>query len=247
VTEPDPFRHHPGLRGRITPPEDSFFRDFSTAKLEAMLAEKGLATGWWRSDAEREANRRDTLAIRPTPDLWVFAYGSLMWDPAFHFAEVRRARLPDHARRFILKDTRGGRGTPAQPGVMAALDAGDGCEGLAFRIAADQVETETAIHWAREYLADAYVPRFVTADLGEAEVPALTFVADHTSENIDPALPHETQVHYLATGTGILGTSAEYLRNVASHFAELGIDDPATTRLLADVEARIARYAETES
>ena len=27
-------------------------------------------------------------------DLWVFAYGSLMWNPGFHFGEVRRACLP---------------------------------------------------------------------------------------------------------------------------------------------------------
>jgi hypothetical protein len=69
-------------------------------------------------------------------DLWVFGYGSLIWDPALEFAEVRRAFAPNHRRRFILEDIYGGRGTPNGPGLMAALDDGDGCNGLCFRIAA---------------------------------------------------------------------------------------------------------------
>lgn len=239
---PDPFLHHPGLRGKITPAEESFFRDFSCAKLEALLEEKGLPTGWWYSDAEREADRHATLARRPTPDLWVFAYGSLMWDPAFHFDEVRRAHLPGHARRFILKDVRGGRGTPEAPGLMAALDAAPGttCDGLAFRIPADLVETESAILWQRERLSDGYFPRFVEVTLSDGSVPALTFLANHASPIMDPDLTHDTQVDYLATGAGILGTSADYLRNVASHFASLRIVDPEVESLLAEVEARIA-------
>lgn len=57
----------------------------------------------------------------------MFAHGSLMWDPAIDFAEVRRAWLPGHARRFILCDIHGARGTRDAPGLMAALDRGDGC------------------------------------------------------------------------------------------------------------------------
>ena len=77
-----------------------------------------------RSAEAREASRRVTLASH-TGDLWVFAYGSLMWDPAMDFTEVRRAWLPGHARRFILCDIYGARGTPEAPGLMAALDWGE--------------------------------------------------------------------------------------------------------------------------
>ncbi|WP_261384963.1 gamma-glutamylcyclotransferase [Vannielia litorea] len=202
-----------------------------------------MPTGWWYSDAEREADRHATLATRPTPDLWVFAYGSLMWDPAFHFAEVRRARLPRHARRFILLDRRGGRGTPDAPGLMAALDecpGGPGCDGLAFRIPAARVETESAILWQRERISDGYFPRFVEARLPDGTVPALTFLANHASEIMAPDLPRAAQVEHIATGAGFLGSSADYLRNLARQFAELRIDDPEITALLADVEARIA-------
>ena len=237
MADTDPFRHHPGLRGRITPPEDSFFRDFSTAKLEAMLAEKGLATGWWRSDAEREANRRDTLAIRPTPDLWVFAYGSLMWNPAFLFAEVRHGRVDGYARSFCLYDTRGGRGTKEQPGLMAALDKGEHCHGLVFRIAADLVEAESRILFKREMLMGSYVPGFVSCETGLGAVEALTFVANHAAPHIRTDIPHADKVRYIATGTGRLGSSREYLENLADQFEALDIDDPEVFGLLKDVRA----------
>ncbi|MFY0635686.1 MAG: gamma-glutamylcyclotransferase [Vannielia sp.] len=213
-----------------------------------MLQSRGLPTGWWYSDAEREADRAATLARRPTQDLWVFAYGSLMWDPAFHFSEVRRAHAPGHARRFILLDTRGGRGTAETPGLMAALDTcpeGPGCDGLAFRIPAAQVEAESAILWQRERVADGYLSRFIDTTHAGGTVPALTFLADHSSATMVPTLSRETQIEYIATGTGILGTSADYLRTIARQFAELRIADPDITALLARVEARIAAASAT--
>jgi cation transport protein ChaC len=66
-------------------------------------------------DDTREGLRRAALAGHEG-DLWVFGYGSLIWDPALEFAEVRRAFAPNHRRRFILEDIYGGRGTPTAPG-----------------------------------------------------------------------------------------------------------------------------------
>lgn len=48
----------------------------------------------------------------------------MMWDPAFRFEEVPRAHVLSYARRFILKDIYGGRGTVDAPGLMVALDKG---------------------------------------------------------------------------------------------------------------------------
>ena len=137
---PDPFHHHPGLRGKIIDPAESFFRNFRVESVLEEHPELAWVAEHMHSDAEREALRHAFLADREIEDLWVFAYGSLMWDPAIEFSEVRRAYVPNYARRFILKDMLGGRGNPEAPGLMAALDKGDGCEGLIFRIDADKVE-----------------------------------------------------------------------------------------------------------
>jgi cation transport protein ChaC len=181
--------------------------------------------------------RTAALAGRDDGDLWVFAYGSLMWDPGLRFAEVRRAHVGDHARRFILKDVYGGRGTFSAPGLMAALDKGPGCDGLLFRIAADLVEEETAVLWRREQLGPAYTPTFVSATVADRPVTALTFVADHDARLIDGRLTRAEQVRYLATGTGFLGSSLDYLRNIDVKFKALGIEDEEVADLLGEVEA----------
>jgi len=237
VPAADPFRHHPGLRGHITDPDRSFFRTFCVDNIRPLLLEHDLPVDWWFSDTEREALRARTLARLPAGDLWVFAYGSLMWDPAFHFTEVRRGHAPDLARRFILKDVFGARGRPEAPGLMAALDAGNGCEGLLFRIARDHVDEETERLWRREMIAPGYEARIVPVDMSDERVAALAFLADHSTDAIDATLSRAQQVEYIATGRGILGSSLEYLENIDSHFRALGIADRDLASLLRDARA----------
>ena len=238
----DPFRHHPRLRDLITPPEESDFRDFDPATIVDVVRANGAAEDWQLSEEAREADRVQALAGREGQDIWVFAYGSLIWNPGFHFAEVRRALAPEVARKFILRDVYGGRGTREVPGVMAALEHGAGCHGLVFRIrGAEQVE-ETRILWRRERLGNAYRPEFIRAETDHGEVEALAFMANHEAELIAPDLTHDEQVRFCATGEGWLGTSLDYVANLAAHFEEMRIEDEGVTRLLADARAWRARH-----
>lgn len=234
---PDPFLLHPELRGKITDPFASFFRTFNAFDVAAGMPDPSLLLDMLHTDAEREQSRAEALAGRLETDLWVFAYGSLMWDPAFRFTEVRRGCAPDYARRFILKDLFGARGTRAAPGLMAALDAGPGCEGLLFRIARQNVDEETEILWRREKAGPAYVPTFIDVHAADRRVTALTFVADHGVEVIDADITRDEQIHFVATGCGFLGTSLEYLTNIDSQFQALGIVDEEVTSLLRETEA----------
>lgn len=233
----DPFSHHPELRHQIADPLRSFFRTFTTAVLAARMEQMGLPLDWWHPDEKREAMRAATLDGRREADLWVFGYGSLMWDPGVRFAEVRRARVPGYARRFILKDLYGARGTFEKPGLMAALDAGPGCDGLLFRIAREDIEEETEVLWRREQIGPAYKAVFVEAHTPQHRIEALTFVADHDAEMIDADLTRERQIEYVATGTGFAGTSMDYLRGIQQKFAALGIRDDEVATLLSDAEA----------
>ncbi len=234
---PDPFRHHPALRDKVRPFATSYFRTFTTQSVRATLAEAGIEeTLPFHSDAEREALRAEALAGHEG-DLLVFAYGSLIWDPALDFAELRRAHAPCHARRFILVDTHGARGTHEAPGLMAALDEGAGCDGLVFRIAADKVETETEILFRREMIAPGYHARFIPVIVDGQEGRALSFIADHDDPLMQADIARETQIRYAATGAGFLGTSFDYLHSTVAHLAEVGIDDPDASDLLAAVRA----------
>ncbi len=241
----DPYRHHPNLRGKIADPLTSFHRDLSVEKLEWLVEEHGLESGWWYSDEEREALRAEALDGRWGEDIWVFGYGSLMWDPAIRYAEVRRARIEGYERRFILKDDRGGRGTKENPALFASLDAGHGCDGLAFRIAGAIMAEETEILWKREQVTQGYHARFMPAATRAGDVEVVAFVADHGAEKCVPGLPRETQVDWIAQATGILGSNVSYLRNIVEKLEELNIDDPDMRALLDDVEARMVALGVT--
>lgn len=244
----DPFAHHPELRALVTDPLASQHRQHAISPFATAMKAVGAAPEMLHSDAAREAMRTATLAERRDHDLWVFAYGSLMWDPAIRFAEVRRARVRGYARRFILKDVYGGRGTVEAPGLMAALDACPhghecGCDGLLFRIARADIEQETEILWRREMVGPSYRALFTpatiraTAAAPDSTVSALAFVADHAAEPIDATLSREEQIRYLATGAGLVGSSLDYLRNIHRKFAAIGVQDEEVAALLREAEA----------
>jgi glutathione-specific gamma-glutamylcyclotransferase len=240
----DPFRHHPALRDLIADPMTSAWRSLSMAQLDARLAAMGMPVDWHYTDAQIRAAFENYMANVPDQDLWIFAYGSLMSDPGFRFVEVRHGQIAGYGRHFILKDIYGGRGTADQPGLMAALDHGPSCEGLLFRIAKADLTDELWMLWRREMLGPAYLPVIAPAQTAQGPLLALTFVADHAAPVIAAGLSRAEQVRYIATGTGFLGTSLQYLENIAAQFAALQIDDAEVTTLLAEVRDFIGRKAD---
>lgn len=226
------FVHHPELKPMIADPETSFFRDLDYEEIDRKMEEQGRARGWRHPDHTREALRRAALAGRRDRDLWVFGYGSLMWDPAFLFEEVRRACAPDYSRSFCLIDD-GARGTPDQPGLMAGLDLGPGCTGLAFRIATEKIEAETEILCRRELIAPGYVCAFVDLETDQGPLKALTFVADRTADVIDPEIPIREQAKMIAHAKGIVGEAFSYLDNIKRHLDQLRIADDYIETLYA--------------
>ncbi len=104
-----------------------------------------------------------------------------------------------------------------------------------FRIAAEVADRETEILWRREGLGSAYTPVFAPVTTAQGTVEALAFVADHASPVIFPDLTRDEQVKLIATGVGVLGSSREYLENIAAQMAALGIEDGDVMDLLEDV------------
>lgn len=171
-------------------------------------------------------------------DLWVFAYGSLMWDPGFPFAERRRARLDGFARRFALWSWHY-RGTAERPGLVLGLDWAPGaqCLGIAYRIASEADRETRHYLQRRELISYAYFetiqPIVLTAEAErpQAEVPALCYILDRSHTQYAGALAAEDQARHIAGASGLSGPNADYLRNTCAHLAELGLDDPALAAL----------------
>jgi glutathione-specific gamma-glutamylcyclotransferase len=169
-------------------------------------------------------------------DLWIFGYGSLLWNPGFTPVEALNARLEGWHRSFCMLSIHH-RGSEAEPGLVLALDAAQGavCAGQALRVAgAERDRVLTALR-ERELVSSAYLERELPLILADGRrVAALTYVIDPGHRQycrFDLA----RQAEMIARARGGRGPNAEYLFNTAAHLREIGIRDPELDRLEAMV------------
>lgn len=171
--------------------------------------------------------------------LWVFGYGSLIWQPGFAHAERLPALLDGWHRSFCMHSVHY-RGTVETPGLVLALDAADGaaCAGVAFGIAEPEADSVIEYLRERELVASAYVERMLPLSLADGrEVEAVTYVIDRDHPLYAGALNLEDQAAIIARAEGNRGCNADYLFNTAAHLAELGFADPDLEHLAARVRA----------
>src|ERR1700745_455692 len=109
-----------------------------------MRATVGVAPD--RMSEEIEALRR---SVEP---IWIFAYGSLMWDPEFAGAVADPALLHGYHRSFCLYSY-DYRGTRARPGLTLGLDRGGACRGIVFRLLPEALPEALDRLWEREMTA----------------------------------------------------------------------------------------------
>ena len=129
-----------------------------------------------------------------------------------------------------------GRGTPELPGLMLALERGDGCQGLAYRLAPHQVRSELAILWNREMLSGVYQARWVPTRLRDGRtVTSVTFVVDTAHCQYCGDLSMERAAHHIAFAEGRRGACRDYLTNTAEHARSLDIHDPYIEELVQRV------------
>lgn len=200
------------------------------AYLESGLLQKAIVQSGLEmhllSEAELQASIQQTLARqKPNSDIWLFAYGSLIWNPIFHFAEYRIGTIYGLHRRFCLW-TPLGRGTPDNPGLVLGLDRGGSCRGIAYRIAAANVMSELTIVWRREMIVGSYVPTWVKFyHHGKQVVEAIAFVVNRHHSGYAGNISFDATVNTIATAKGQLGSSADYLFQTVDGLNSVGIKD----------------------
>ncbi|MGB0505674.1 MAG: gamma-glutamylcyclotransferase [Pikeienuella sp.] len=233
------FRHTPVLRNLVTAPDASEMRISyqKFAEMDARAEEEKWPPGWRLPHDVREANRHSVLAERMSEDLWVFAYGSLIWDPAVAVEEYRFAALEGWQRRFCMH-LEGGRATRDRPGLMAALDEGGRCDGIVFRIPAALVDTEADFMWRREMFSGAYRPIFLDVDTPQGVVNALTFVMDQSNPRYRPDISKAEAARMIAIAEGDIGPNFEYLDRLVENLHAMSIEDE-DMRALRDKAATI--------
>ena len=194
-------------------------------------------------EAALAASRAAAMERCPDGPVWVFGYGSLIWNPAFEPAERRRAVLHGWRRAFCFW-TVSARGTPERPGLGMGLETGPGarCGGVALRIDDASEAADLERLWAREMYTAVYRP--VWLPLHPAETPdgpapepltALAFVIDPAHPQYCPPLGAERQARIIAGAAGKFGACADYLADMAGHLAEAGEPDAELEALLEKV------------
>ncbi len=214
--------------------------DFTPERVRAYQAVASqFGDGQVMSDEAREASRQNILRNHiEGHDLWIFGYGSLMWNPAIHVVESRPALLEGFSRRFAMRLVFG-RAMPDRPGLMMCLVRGGTCHGIAHRIAADCVESESRILWMREMLSGAYTPTWIDLDFGQSVARGVTFVINEAHPRYLPDLDPTEQAERIAAAAGPLGTNRDYLFRTAEALAAHGLGDPYIDDMTARVRARM--------
>ncbi|MHA7829092.1 MAG: gamma-glutamylcyclotransferase [Roseovarius sp.] len=174
--------------------------------------------------------------------MWVFGYGSLLWNPGFEAQERVIAKLPDYHRSFCMRSIHH-RGTQDDPGLVLALDAlaGAQCNGVALSVASHEQNDVLAYLRERELISSAYLEKMLHIDLVDGRrVEAVTYVIDPEHVQYCGGLDLEEQARIIARAVGGRGPNTEYLFNTAAHLGELGITDDELDWLARRVRALTA-------
>lgn len=211
-------------------------QDLEADRLRASLCSTPVAASLLPEEV-LEGSLQRTLASRPDSpamngDVWVFGYGSLIWNPMVVHTERQLGTVHGYHRGFYLY-SRINRGTCEQPGLVLGLDRGGSCQGMLFRIPRHTIEAEFRLLWRREMLTGAYHPRWLRVRIPGCDAPhaALAFVMNRQHDAYAGRLPDDDIVACLRHAHGVYGPAREYLQQTLLGLATNGVDDPYLGRL----------------
>jgi cation transport protein ChaC len=189
------------------------------------LLEKNPTAMQFMPDDERHALIEKAIDESPSREnFYVFGYGSLIWNPAMHVADSKKALLHGYHRNFCFW-SKLGRGTEQSPGLMLGLEPGSFCTGIAYRIEPDLIESEIEILFRREMISYAYKPTWVSVESEGEIIPALTFIVDPDNDRYCGALPRKILVETIALAKGALGRNCDYLFDLVHHLRKFDLVD----------------------
>lgn len=174
-------------------------------------------------------------------ELWIFGYGSLLWRPAFPFAERRGAWISGFARRFWQGST-DHRGVPGAPGRVVTLEHANGerCFGAAYRIS--QSDAPQVLDNLDHRERGGYERLSLSLTFSDTSVAeGLVYIATPANPNYLGPAPLAAIAAQVARARGPSGSNAEYVLRLAESLRELAFHDEHVFEL-----ARLVRRVEPE-
>lgn len=169
--------------------------------------------------------------IMGAQDLWLFAYGSLIWKADFPVAERRFATVHGHHRALKMW-SKVNRGTPERPGLVFALLSGGSCQGLALRVPRAEVPHVLPTLWEREMPNPVYDPKWLHCRTAAGNVTGLAFTLSRRSPNFTGDLSLEQYRAIFEKAHGKYGSTLDYALQTHLQLQALGIRDTALARLM---------------
>lgn len=210
-------------------------RDF-LLKADCKTAFGTIEESLFWSPEQRAASLAATLACRPdNSPVWIFGYGSLIWNPALNYIDSCTGTLLGWHRAFCLRLT-AGRGTSCQPGRMLALKQGGRTTGVAYCLNEDVLEEELSLLWKREMITGCYLPTWCRLSLDDGRtVNALVFIIDPRHPLYESDSCPQVVAPLIAAASGPLGSNAQYLFSLDKALKLLGMKDDCLDELVSRV------------
>ncbi len=165
------------------------------------------------------------------PDIWVFGYGSLIWNPLMKYSTQEKVKIYGYHRKFCLW-TKIGRGTPEYPGLILGLINGGSVEGIAFKISSKNAVRELDLLWKREMLNNSYEPKWLKVFSKNKQMQALTFVVKKDCPNYAKINDHQEVSKIISNAKGYIGPCSQYLFETHNALKKLKINDNYISSLM---------------
>ena len=196
------------------------------------------------TEDERATRLQALLDNRPNGPFWVFAFGSLMWNPCFEHDRCEEAVLEGWERKFHIW-TSVARGTPERPGLGLCLEKAEAeCKGLVYQLLPDNEDLDWQKIWDREMVTGIYQAVWTDITLLSGEVvSALTFVVDPTHRQYAGGMDIRIMSEVIAGAAGRYGRCRDYLASTVEEMTKIGVIDTHLSELLLAVDTIIEKQS----
>ena len=162
--------------------------------------------------------------------VYVFAYGSLIWNPAIHCEAVGTGRLFGRHRRMAIRSMFGC-GTPERPGLMLTLLPGGCCDGVVLKIESSRAVEELSLLWRREMISGSYRPRWLPVRSKQGVLSCLVFDHNPNHPSFIGPMTFEKEVEILSQASGPLGPNKDYIYQTVQALNHWQLRDARMSRL----------------